>query len=108
MCSLGQMSTAIRKIAEDMDEIGWIDLLHGRVPTSLRHFQQGYCASVNSRMNGTDWTKAFITKLLNISHGQLMYRNFALHNKSRGNLRLTHQAEVLNEIAKAASCWKWR
>ena len=100
MRSLGSMSLAVGKVAEDMDMIGWTDLFHGRIPLSLTKFQQAYCASINSRMTGADWTKAFVTKLLNISHGQWMYRNFSLHNKTRGHLRLTQQAEVLSEIAK--------
>lgn len=103
ICSLGQMSVAVRSVAEDIDWIGWVDLLHGRIPTSLRHFQQGYCASNNSRMNGADWAKAFVTKLLEISHGQWVYRNFSLHNKVKGHLALTEQAEVLNEIAVLSS-----
>ena len=55
-------------------------------------------------MTGKDWMKAFISKLLNISHGQWMYRNFSLHNKTRGHLQLTRQAEALAEIATLAEC----
>lgn len=99
MSSLGTMSPSVEAIAKDMDLIGWTDLLHGRIPVSLRKFQQNYCASIGSRMNGSDWARAFVLKLLDISHGQWMYRNFSLHNKCRGHLKLTHQAEVLTEIA---------
>ena len=53
-------------------------------------------------MNGQDWSKAFVTKLLNILHGQWMYHNFSLHSKVRGHLKLTHQAEVLTELARLA------
>ena len=102
MCSLGQMSVAVREVAEDIDLIGRVDILHGRIPNSLRQFQQGYCATINSRMNGADWAKAFVTKLLDISHGQWTYRNFSLHNKVKGHLALTEQAEVLSEIATLA------
>ena len=103
MSLLGQMSPTVRAVAGDVDLIGWVDLLHGRIPTSLRVYQQSYCASMNSRMNGADWAKAFVTKLLNITHGQWMYRNFSLHNKSQGHLQLTQQAEVLSEIATLAA-----
>ncbi len=103
MRSLGSMSRAVSEVAEDIDMIGWTDLFHGRIPLSLTKFQQAYCASFNSRMTGTDWAKALVTKLLNISHGQWMYRNFSLHNKTKGHLRLTKQAEVLSEIATLAT-----
>ena len=99
MTSLGNMSPAVETVATDIDLIGWTDLLHGRIPVSLTRFQQNYCASIGSRMNGSDWAKTFVLKLLDISHGQWMYRNFSLHNKCRGHLKLSHQAEVLTEIA---------
>ena len=50
-------------------------------------------------MTGTDWMKQLITRLLNISHAQWMYRNFSLHNKTSGYLRQSDQADVLAEIA---------
>ena len=103
MRSLGSMTPAVSEVAKDIDMIGWTDLFHGRIPLSLTKFQQAHCASINSRMTGTDWAKTFVTKLLNISHGQWMYRNFSLHNKTRGHLRLTHQAEVLSEMATLAA-----
>lgn len=99
MSSLGDMSPAVKTVASGIDSIGWDDLLHGRIPISLLTFQHSYCASLGNRMNGADWAKAFVIKLLDISHGQWMYRNFSLHNKNRGHLQLSHQAEVLSEIA---------
>lgn len=99
MTSLGSMSPAVEAIAIDVDRIGWVDLLHGRIPISLKAFQQNYCASIGSRMNGSDWARALVLKLLDISHGQWMYRNFLLHNKCRGHLKLSRQADVLTEIA---------
>jgi hypothetical protein len=59
--------------------------------------------SVNSRMTGTDWMRALVGKLLTISHTQWLYRNFSLHNKVNGHLRLTHQTEVLEEIARLST-----
>ena len=104
MRSLGTMPPAIFQIAEDIDLIGWTDLLHGRIPVSLRIFQQDYCASMNSRMNGQDWARSFVTKLVDISHGQWMYRNFSLHSKTKGHLKLSRQADVLTEIARLSDC----
>ena len=103
MTSLGDMSPAIKEVATGFDTIGWVDVMHGRTPRALHRFQSTYCASVNSRMTGTDWMKTFVTKLLNISHAQWMYRNFSLHNKIKGYLKLTHQAAVITEIAELSN-----
>jgi hypothetical protein len=42
--------------------------------------------------------KHFIGRLLLISHLQWLYRNFTLHDKSRGYLCLQRQKEVLKEV----------
>ena len=99
MASLGDMSPAMAEVAAGFDIIGWTDVLHGRLPCALHKYQRTYCISVNSRMTGTDWMKAFAEKLLAISHAQWMYRNFSLHNRTTGYLRQSHQAEVLAKIA---------
>ena len=48
--------------------------------------------------------KTLVTKLLGISHKQWLFRNFSLHNKVNGHLKLTHQVTVLEEIARLATC----
>ena len=103
MCSLGDMSGSIKEIAQDIDLIGWVDIMHGRLPKSLHTYQNTYCRMRNSRRTGTDWMKQLTTKLLNISHSQWLYRNFSLHDKIKGHLQLSHRAAILEEAAKLAT-----
>ena len=49
-------------------------------------------------MNGRDWMKHFISHLLHISHSQWVLQNFALHDRSLGNLRLQARQDVLIKI----------
>jgi hypothetical protein len=42
--------------------------------------------------------KAFISHLLQISHSQWIFRNYTLHDKQRGYLRLRLRSKVLCEI----------
>jgi len=42
--------------------------------------------------------KAFISHLIQISHSQWIFRNYTLHDKQRGYLRLRLRKEVLREI----------
>ena len=46
--------------------------------------------------------KLFISKLLDISHGQWLYHNFRLHSKTSGLLHLTRQEEISLEIGRLA------
>jgi len=60
----------------------------------IQHF---HLALSGSYLNGSDWTKSLISKLLHITHSQWIYRNFTLHdklcehlhNKSLEDIRLT-------------------
>ena len=49
-------------------------------------------------MNGAEWVKYFISRLLHISHGQWVLRNFTLHNQTRSYLWLKDRRQVLEEI----------
>ena len=53
-------------------------------------------------MNGADWVKNFISRLLHISHGQWVLRNFTLHDQTRGYLRLQERRQVLEEMDRLA------
>ena len=61
--------------------------------------QNLHCMSSPScRITGADWMKAFISHLLQISHSQWIFRNYTLHDKQRGYLRLRLRKEVLRKI----------
>ena len=44
MQHLGPMSDRMERIAVEIDEIGWVDFMHGRLPVSLRDLQQQHCS----------------------------------------------------------------
>jgi hypothetical protein len=44
--------------------------------------------------------KAFVSRLIQISHSQWIFQNYTLHNKQRGYLRLQAHSEVLQEVLK--------
>ena len=99
---LGPMSPTLMQIADSQDKIGWVELLHGKVSVKIAEMQLAYCASSSCRMNGTDWMKGLVSRLIQISHSQWVYRNFTLHDKTNGYLRLTARRDVLLEIEKLA------
>ena len=46
-------------------------------------------------MNGMKW---LITKLLEVTHGQWLYRNVVVHDATAGRLALTRKEEILSHI----------
>jgi hypothetical protein len=93
-----QGSSQIRDAAVSQDAIGWVEFLHGKVSIAIAKIQEIHCKLSLCRMTSNNWMKHFIGRLLLISHSQWLYRNFTLHNKSRGYLRLQCQKEVLKEV----------
>ena len=98
--SMGPMSPTLLRAGASQDVIGWEELLHGKVSVEIAAIQEYHCSISSCRMNGSDWMKHFISHLLKISHSQWVFRNFVLHDRTRGYLRLQERKEVLLEIEK--------
>ena len=98
MSSLGPMSARMLKAARSQDMIGWREFMEGRVSKEILAIQRGHCALAPTMLNGDDWMRQFINRLLLISHSQWTFRNFTLHDQVRGYLRLQERKEVLREI----------
>ncbi len=93
-----QGSNQIKDAVASQDEIGWVEFPHGKVSVAIAEIQETHCKVSDCRMMGDDWMKHFIERLLRISHSQWLYRNFTLHDKMRGYLRLQRRKEVLKEV----------
>ncbi len=92
-------SLDVRVAAVGQDLIRWTEFLHGKVSIEIASIQQLHCMSSPScRLTGTDWMKAFISHLLQMSYSQWIFRNYTLHDKQRGYLRLRLRSDILREI----------
>ncbi len=52
----------------------------------------------SSYLNGEDWTKQFISKLLQITHSQWIYQNISLQDRQHGYLHAINATEIKQEI----------
>ena len=95
---LGRMSPSMRNIAVSQDIIGWRNFMEGRISELFYPTQQAHLATSSSYINGGDWMKTFISKILHITHSQWIYRNISLHDRRLGQIALTNRLEVLHDI----------
>ena len=79
--SLGMMSPRMRGLAISQDKIGWRNFIEECISTHFYFIQHYHLALSGSYLNGADWTKSLISKLLHITHSQWIYRIFKLHDK---------------------------
>jgi hypothetical protein len=97
---LGYMSNKMCALAESQDKIGWRNFKEGYISSHFYNIQQFHLLMSNNFLNGSDWTKQFISKLLQITHSQWIYRNISLHNRQQGYLRNKQLEDLLQEITK--------
>jgi len=94
---MGDMSVSMRELATSQDKIGWRRFTEGCISKKFHTRQTFHLRMSNSRLNGTDWTKQLISKLLQITHSQWIYRNITLHDRCNGYLH-NKTAEELEEL----------
>jgi hypothetical protein len=99
---MGRMSPKLQALAASQDHIGWRLFTEGNISTHFYEIQRFHLTMSNNVLNGTDWTKQFISRLLQITHSQWVYRNISLHNKHQGYLRNKQAALLLQEIESLA------
>ena len=95
---MGDMSVSMSELARSQDTIGWRRFTEGYITTKIYDRQNFHLRISSSRLNATDWTKQFISKLLQIAHSQWIYRNLSLHDQSNGYLHKKNVNELTDEI----------
>ncbi len=79
--------------------------MEGCISTHFYFIQHYHLALSGSYLNGSDWTKSLISKLLHTTHLQWIYRNFTLHNKLCGYLHKKNLDDIqltIKELADTA------
>jgi hypothetical protein len=84
-------------MAQSIDTIGWRRFMEGMIPKEIRNIQE--MSSVEGETTSlTNWSTGLIVKLLEVVHGQWLYRCVQIHDKTRGTLATTGKEELQREI----------
>ena len=97
---LGSFSHNLKVAAVSQDGIGWRNLMEGRISKEFYAIQCLHLSNSTSRINGDDWMKGLITRLIHISHSQWLFRNFTLHDTQCGYKRLKDKEAVQLQITE--------
>ena len=98
MSDMGHMSQQMRALARSQDIIGWRNFMEGRISREFLDIQNLHLGLGNHRINGEQWIKQFISKILHVTHSQWIFRNFSLHDKQKGWLRRKELNDVMTKI----------
>jgi hypothetical protein len=99
---MGAMSPGMKALAQSQDNIGYCNFMEGYILIHFYQIQNFHLAMSSSFLNGADWAKQFILKLLHIRHSQLIFRNISLHNKINGYLHKKKSEEIVLKLESLA------
>jgi hypothetical protein len=87
-----------QQMAQAQDEIGWRRFMEGMIVIEIRQLQQDYAVDNGLFKTSKWWAEEVIIKLLEIVHGQWLYRNIQVHDKATGLKATLHKEEIQNQI----------
>ena len=92
----------MKALAQSQDKIGYHNFMEGHIWIHFYEVQNFHLAMSSSFLNGADWAKQFISKILHITHSQWIFRNFSLHDKRNGYLHKKKAEEIALELESLA------
>lgn len=87
-----------RRLAASVDCIGWRRFMEGMISRELVELQKYALIESESRMSVDTWAKSLVIKLLEITHGQWLYRNVVVHDKTTGDLVSRRKEELRDAL----------
>ncbi len=85
-------------MAREQDAIGWRGFMEGMISTSMRGIQHDFHHRQGTCMSPVRWAKGLIRKLLEVMHGQWIYRNIQIHNEVFGTQVTLRKESIQREI----------
>ncbi len=76
--------------------------MEGCISTHFYFIQHYHLALSGNYLNGSDWTKSLISKLLHITHLQLIYQNFTLQDNLCGYVHKKKLEDIQMTIKELA------
>jgi hypothetical protein len=93
----------VREFAISQDKIGWGNFIVGMISTKLLGIQDSDLRVRGSARSSERRATGVKTQLLQVTHGQWIYRCTLVHNCTMGTLINQHKAKLLEEITKQLS-----
>ena len=92
----GNRGRRFRSFAKSQDIIGWRRFMEGMVSKELIKIQTTYYEIHGGKYTPTSWVRQLVIQLLEITHGQWLYRNVQVHDNVSG-IVATERKEKLQE-----------
>ncbi len=92
------MGQQYKAMAVEQDVIGWRRFMEGMLSKKLVGLQVVYIAQTGEGGNDLSWEKQLVIWLLEVTHGQWIYRNIRVHDETQGTLWMREKELLQQEI----------
>ncbi len=82
------------RLAASVDCIGWRRFMEGMLSVEMIELQKYALVEAESRLTVDKWAKELVIRLLEITHGQWIYRNVMVHDRTAGELVSQRKEEI--------------
>jgi hypothetical protein len=86
--------------ARSQDKIGWRRFMEGMISRHLRDVIEHHGLSGWPQLSIDMWLSEVVIRLLEITHGQWIYRNLIVHDKTSGTLVTRDKETLMEEIVQ--------
>jgi hypothetical protein len=87
-----------REMARSMDRVGWRRFMEGMISKEVVAIQRKAPADGGGMLSLEKWGVGLVTKLLEVTHGQWLYRNVHVHDMSTGDLVTRRKEELRRHL----------
>ena len=87
-------------MAQVQDQIGWRRTMEGMISREVVVCQETYRCHQEDGLDTGQWARALVIKLLEVVHGQWLYRNLVIHDAQMGLLQTWRKEDLQREIDK--------
>ena len=77
--------------------------MEGQISRKFEEVQSKHLALAEGHLNGRDWVRGLLSRVLQLTHSQWLYRNIMLHDKAGGSLRKLEMDQIRSE-AEILAC----
>jgi hypothetical protein len=92
------MGRSFQDMAKEQDTIGWRRFMEGMISKPLVCLQADSHALTGEGLHALSWARQLVVRLLEVTHGQWIYRNVLVHDEQQGTLRTQEKKELQRQI----------
>ena len=92
------MDARYSRLAASQEVIGWRRFMEGMISKEMIKIQEQFYDIQGGRLRPKVWASTLVIKLLEVTHGQWLYRNVHVHDSLTGIVATTRKEKLQKEI----------